>query len=120
MGSIQVAISDAGRSEALRALLARSTHVPVECVDCPDFEAACVVVMGGERFSAMRLPLTHPERIVLVTRNDAGHLKEAWEAGVNSVLSEQDPMNTLVLAVLAACLRTGTTRTKPAGGRVDH
>lgn len=120
MGSIQLAMSDAGRAEALRGLLARSTHVPVHCVECPDFEAACVVVMDAERFGTMTRPLIHPERIVLITRNDAGHLKEAWEAGVNSVLSEQDPMNTVVLAVLAACLRTGTLRPKSAGGRIEH
>lgn len=120
MGSIQVTMCDAARADALRSMLARSTHVPVHCVECPDFESACVVVMDGERFGAMTPPLAHPERIVLITRNDAGHLREAWEAGVNSVLSEQDPLNTVVLAVLAACLRTGTTRPKSAGGRSEH
>jgi len=56
----------------------------------------------------------HPERIVLITNTDPTHLRAAWEAGVNSVLTEHDPMNTVVLAVLACCLRTGSTRQKPA------
>jgi len=110
MGSIQLAMSDAAKADALRVLLARSTPMPVLCVEAPDFEDACAVVMDGERFSGLIAPIKHADRIVLITRNDAGHLKEAWEAGVNSVLSEQDPLNTVVLAVLAACLRSGTAR----------
>jgi len=76
-------------------------------------------VMDGARFRLEPTPLAHPERIVLITPNDAGNLKEAWEAGVNSVLSDQDPLNTVVLAVLAVCLRSGTARQKPTGGRVS-
>lgn len=110
MGSIQVALSDTAKADALRVLLARSTQVPVLCAEAPDFAAACVVVIDAERFSRLPQPLSHPDRIVLITRNDPGHLKEAWEAGVHSVLSEQDPLNTVVLAVLATCLRSGTAR----------
>ncbi|MBI5280190.1 MAG: hypothetical protein HY858_00810 [Candidatus Solibacter usitatus] len=120
MGNIQVALSDVAKADALRALLARSTPVPVVCVDSPDYEGACVVVLDGERFGESAGCLPHPERVVLITRNDAGHLKEAWEAGVSSVLSDQDPLNTVVLAVLAACLRSGAAWPKSAGGRSAH
>ncbi len=116
MGSIQIALSDAAKADALRVLLARSTHVPVYCAECPDYEDACVVVVDAERFEVEQKPLAHPDRIVLITRNEPQNLKKAWEAGVNSVLSEQDPLNTVVLAVLAACLRSGTARQKPDSG----
>jgi len=117
MGSIQIALSDTTKADALRVMLARSTHVPVFCVESPNYEEACAVVIDGRRFSKEPSPLTHPERIVLITKNDPNHLREAWEAGVNSVLTEQDPMNTVVLAVLASCLRTNSTRQKPAADR---
>ena len=117
MGSIQIALSDSAKADALRILLARSTHAPVMCVETPNFEEACAVVLDGRRFSAEPGPLTHPERIVLITNNDPANLREAWEAGVNSVLSEQDPLNTVVLAVLASCLRTSSIRQKPVAGR---
>lgn len=117
MGSIQIALSDTAKADALRVLLARSTHVPVLCVESPDYEEACAVVLDAPRFSAQPGPLTHPERIVLITPNDPIRLREAWEAGVNSVLTEQDPLNTVVLAVLASCLRTSSTRQKPVAGR---
>lgn len=116
MGSIQVALSDAAKSEALCAMLERSTQAPVVRLEQPDFEQACVVVLDAESFRSLPRPIEHSDRIVLITRNDAAHLREAWEAGVHSVLSEQDPMNTVVLAVLATCLRSGTQKTRPAGG----
>jgi len=117
MGSIQIALSDTTKADALRMLLTRSTHVSVLCVDSPNYEEACTVVLDELRFSQEPGPLAHPERIVLITKNDPTHLREAWEAGVNSVLTEQDPMNTVVLAVLASCLRTNSTRQKPAADR---
>lgn len=117
MGSIQIAFSDTTKADALRVLLARSTHVPVLCVDAPNYEDACAVVLDGPRFSAEPGPLTYPERIVLITTNDPSRLREAWEAGVNSVLTEHDPLNTVVLAVLASCLRTRSTRQKPVAVR---
>lgn len=117
MGSIQIALSDTAKADALRVLLARSTHVPVLCVASPNYEDACAVVLDGVRFSAEPGPLAHPDRIVLITTNDPTGLREAWEAGVNSVLTEQDPLNTVVLAVLASCLRSSSARQKPVAGR---
>jgi hypothetical protein len=115
MGSIQIALSDQAKRDALRALLTRSTAVPVVCVETPDYEDACVVVLDGARFGARAGRLCHPDRVVLITRNDPASLREAWEANISSVLSEQDPLNTVVLAVLSTCLRSGTARGKPAG-----
>ncbi|MBI4892970.1 MAG: hypothetical protein HY821_20265 [Acidobacteria bacterium] len=116
MESIQIALSDAAKSDTLRVLLARSTHVPVYCVECPDCVEACVVVMDSERFECLSRPLINADRIVLITRSEPQNLKKAWEAGVNSVLSEQDSLNTVVLAVLATCLRSGTARQKQEPG----
>ncbi len=117
MASIQLALSDVAKASALSNLLARSTHVPVLCVAKPDFATACVVVMDGQRFSADPVAAQHADLVVLITRNDEGHLRAAWEAGVNTVLSDQDPLNTVVLAVLGACLRAGTAKQKPSGSR---
>jgi hypothetical protein len=117
MASIQLALSDPAKSSALINLLARSTHVPVFCVDTPDYASACVVVMDGERFASEPAAAANADRIVLITRNDEPRLKAAWEAGVNSVLSDQDPLNTVVLAVLSACLRAGSMKQNLPGAR---
>jgi hypothetical protein len=50
-------------------------------------------------------PLLNPERIVLITRNDSAHLEQAWNAGVRSVVFNNDPLGTAVLAIMAAGLR---------------
>jgi DNA-binding NarL/FixJ family response regulator len=117
MCTIQLALSDGDKASALSMMLSRSTHVPVLCVETPDFTSACVVVMDGDRFAREPAAALNADRVVLITRNDEGHLHAAWEAGVNSVLSDQDPMNTVVLAVLSACLRVTTMKQKQQGSR---
>lgn len=114
MGSIQLALSDAAKAEALRGVLARSAQRDVVCVDCPDLPSACVVVVDQQHFTCLPQPLPHPDKIVLLAHNDPDSLREAWDAGVSSVVSDQDSLNTLVLAILSVCLRTGAARPKDA------
>lgn len=115
-GSIQLALADTGKAQALLSLLSRSTPTPVECVESPRLTDACVVVVDAIGFARLPAPLTDPDRVVLISRGDPASLKEAWDAGVNSVVSDGDPLNTLVLAILSACLRAGArpARTAPA------
>jgi hypothetical protein len=114
MASIQLVLSDAAKAEALRGVLARSAQREVVCLDNPDLQSACVVVVDQQRFACLHQPLTHPDKIVLLAHNDPVSLKEAWDAGVSSVVTDQDSLNTLVLAILAVCLRTGAARSKDA------
>lgn len=118
MSCIQLALSNTAKSDLLRSLLCRSTQLPVRCVESPCFEEACVVVVDPPHLRMLPSPLAFPERVVLITQNDANHLRDAWEAGVNSVVSEQDPPNTVVLAILSACLRSGSASPRHASGRL--
>jgi len=117
MSCIQLALSDTAKADALRNLLARSTQLQVRCVEKPCLEEACVVVVDPPHLRLLPNPLPFPERVVLMTVNDAGHLRDAWDAGVSSVVTEQDPPNTVVLAILSACLRSGTADAKQVLGR---
>ena len=117
MGCIQLALSDTAKADVLRNLLARSTQLPVQCVDQPCLEEACVVVVDPAHLRLLPTPLPFPDRVVLLTMNDAGHLRDAWEAGVGSVVTDQDPPNTVALAILSACLRSGTADAKQVLGR---
>lgn len=117
MNCIQLALSNRAKADQLRGLLCRSTQLPVHCVESPCVEEACVVVVDPAHLRMMPSPLAFPERVVLITQNDANHLKDAWEAGVNSVVSEQDPLNTVVLAILSACLRSGSASSRHVLGR---
>ena len=68
--------------------------------------AAGVLVLDAEQLDRLAVPLDNPERVVLITKNDPRALSRAWEAGVNSVVFDKDPLNTTVLAVMSARLRS--------------
>lgn len=103
---IQVALDDTEKASALLSLLVRNTETPVERVRVPVPEETSVIVVDPSSFAQMRLPIARPDSVVLVSPGDPDCLKDAWEAGVSSVVSDRDPLDTLLMAVLSACLRT--------------
>ncbi len=105
MDTVQLAIADAPYAAALRELLERSGTRKVQYVDVPDPNLEGVIVVDSEGLDRLPLPLPKPERVVLITRNDPQHLSRAWNAGVRSVVFCDDPLNTAVLAIMAAGLR---------------
>ena len=102
---VQLALADGAYLGALREALCRSCAWRVESVARPDPSEDCVLVLDEAAFEHLLLPLSHPERIVLITRRDPQLLAQAWDAGLVSVVSQQDPMSTVLLAVMAAALR---------------
>jgi hypothetical protein len=110
MEVIQVAISNSPYAVALREVLVRSGNWEVECVEAPDLTRDGVMVLDCDHLSRLPLPLVNPERVVLLARRDAHSLSRAWDAGVNSVIFDRDPLNTAVLAVMAARLRVAKAR----------
>lgn len=110
MASIQLALSDGAKAEALRTVLSRSTGSPAVCVEQPDLESACAVVVDLAHLGRLPAPLSHPQRVVLIARSDEECLQSAWDLGVSSVVSESDPLDTVVLAILAVCLRAGPAK----------
>jgi hypothetical protein len=103
--TVQLALEDGVYRGALREALCRSCAWRVESVARPDPAQDCVLVLDEAAFEHLRLPLCHPERIVLITRQDPQLLAQAWDAGLVSVLSQEDPMSTVLLAIMAAALR---------------
>ncbi len=115
MDTVQLAIADAAYAAALRELLERSGAGEVCAVEAPDPGRAGVIVVDAEAFARLPLPLAHPERVVLITRNDPEQLRRAWNAGIRSVVFCNDPLNTAVLAILAAGLRRSDPAKAAAG-----
>ena len=107
--TVQVAIAVGPYKESVRGALARGCAWRVEFVDRPDQTRPCVLVLDESAFESLPLPLVNPERVVLITRKDPQLLAEAWEAGIVSVVSESDPLNTVLLAIMAAGLRIAKT-----------
>jgi hypothetical protein len=105
METVQLTITDAPYASALRDMLERGGVQDVRCVDMPDPGQGGVIVVDSEALERLPFPLLNPERVVLITRNDPQHLSKAWNAGVRSVVFNQDPLGTAVLAIMAAELR---------------
>jgi hypothetical protein len=105
MQTVQLAMADSAYAAALRDALVRSGPWHVQSVDAPDPSAGCVLVMDEESLNRVRLPLPYPERVVLVTRKDPEKLSNAWDAGIVSLVSADEPFTTVLLAIMAAALR---------------
>ena len=105
MQTVQLSIADGAYAAAVREALSHTCAWHVKSVDHPDPSAREVMVLDQRALECLPLPLENPERIVLVSRKDPQLLAEAWDAGIVSVVSDQDPMPTVLLAIMAAGLR---------------
>ncbi|HEY1239669.1 MAG TPA: hypothetical protein VGF16_03890 [Bryobacteraceae bacterium] len=112
MRTVQLSIADAVYASALRDALSHSGPWRVEMAERADPAQSCVVVLDELGFARMPLPLAHPERVVLICRQDPQLLAQAWDAGIVSVVSVGDSLPTVLLAIMAASLRA----TKPPQG----
>jgi hypothetical protein len=107
METIQLTIANTGYASELRDLLVRNAGWTVREVQTPDTRLEGVIVLDTAALGCLPRELPNPERIVLVTQNDPRLLAKAWEVGIVSVVFENDPMNTALLAIMAAQLRVG-------------
>ena len=117
-GAICLALTNPRTCEELRRMLAGSTDLAVRCVDWATLDPrneAEVLVLDATSMEGLKKPLAHPDRVVLIAHEEPGLLRSAWEAGVNSVVFDRDPLSTVVLAILSACLRQ--TRPREAGAK---
>jgi hypothetical protein len=107
MRTVQLSIADAGYAAALREALTRTGPWHVEMVDRPDPAQPCVLVLDESSFERIPLPLLNPERVVLISQQDPRLLARAWDASIVSVLSTEDSLATVLLAIMSAALRIG-------------
>jgi hypothetical protein len=112
METIQLAISNSTYAAALRDSLMRDSGWDVVTVDFPDTRAEGVLVLDSSALERIPVGIPHPERVVLITRNEPGLLSRAWEAGIVSVVFDHDPINTAMLAIMAARLQVSKTGRK--------
>jgi hypothetical protein len=109
MQTVQLSIADGAYATTVREALTHSCAWHVESVNRPDPEKHCVLVVDEIALAQLPLPLSNPERVVLITRKDPQLLAQAWEVGIVSVVSEEDPIATVLLAIMAAALRIAKT-----------
>lgn len=114
METVQLTVTEAPYAAALRELLERGGQRRVRVVEVPDPAQQGVIVVDSDALDRLPSPIPEPERVVLITRNDPQHLRQAWNAGVRSVVFSADPLSTAVLAIMAAELRVANTESRHA------
>ncbi|MGO9255401.1 MAG: hypothetical protein ACLQU1_03740 [Bryobacteraceae bacterium] len=119
MQTVQLAIADGAYALAVREALAHTWACTVETVALPDPARQCVLVLDEEAFESLSLPVSNPERVVLITRRDPRLLAQAWEAGIVSVVSGEDPIGTVMLAIMAASLRVAKPHSSAVLGGIS-
>ena len=115
MHTIQIAVTDSQYAADLARALEQAWSWPVASVEAPDLEKDGVIVLDLVALNRARLPLRHPQRIVLIARNDPEELSRAWQAGIISVIFESDSLNTAKLAIMSAAFRVPQSRAGEAG-----
>ena len=121
MQSVQLSIADGPYANTVREALSRTCAWHIEAVDQPDLSRHGVMVLDEQAFARLPLPLSNPGRVVLIARKEPQapqFLAQAWEAGIVSVVSEEDPINTVLLAIMAAALRVEKSTTSPNSGEI--
>jgi hypothetical protein len=108
MFNVQLAIGDAPYGAVLSDLLTHTESCSVTAVDRPDPKQPGVMVVNEKTLDSLPTPIERPERVVLITPNEARRLERAWQAGIRCVVFESDPPRTMALAVMAAALRVRT------------
>jgi hypothetical protein len=116
MNTVQLALADPGYAAAVREALLKSGPWHIVTADKPDPRHSGVLVVDEDALEHLPLPLPNPERIVLVARKDPQHLSIAWDAGIVSVVSVDDPPATALLAIMAAALRVPKAQAAVVGG----
>ena len=69
----------------------------------------CVLVLDEQAFERLPLPLSNPERIVLITRQDPPNAGPGVGCRHRFRSLPDDPLSTVLLAIMAAALRVAKT-----------
>ena len=73
METIQIAIANASYATALRDLLARNAGWRILSVEAPDLRIEGVVVVDTQALDRLPSVIENPQRVVLITPNEASH-----------------------------------------------
>lgn len=111
MYTVQLAVGNAPYGAVLSDLLAHAESCRVTEVERPDWRQPGVLVVSEKTLDLLPTPLDRPERVVLITPNEAKRLERAWQAGIRCVVFDSDPPRTMALAIMAAALRVRTPNT---------
>ena len=117
MRNVQLSVADAKYAAAVREALCRSCAWHVSSPTCPIHPSRVSWFWMTWRSLCLFLPLKSEAICPDFTRQRPCCLTHAWDAGVLSVVSPDDPMSTVLLAIMAAwlCECKRNSKSNPSG-----
>jgi hypothetical protein len=112
MQTVQLSIANPVYGAALRDALVHSCAWHVVPAQEPDPSLNGVIVLDWAAFTRLPLPVSNPERVVLIGPQEPRVLEQAWDAGIVSVVSHGDPIDTVLMAIMAAALRVDKSHSR--------
>ncbi|MDE3166688.1 MAG: hypothetical protein KGN36_12855 [Acidobacteriota bacterium] len=119
MQNVQLSIADPVYGLAIREALVHSCAWHVQPAAEPDPALHGVMVLDWAAFCKLPLPLDNPERVVLIGPQEPQVLAQAWDAGIVSVVSQGDPIDTVLMAIMAAALRVDKSHSRAAAREIS-
>ncbi|MBS1854001.1 MAG: hypothetical protein JST11_01445 [Acidobacteria bacterium] len=119
MQTVQLSIADPVYGAVIREALVHSCAWHVQPVEEPDLSLHGVMVLDWAAFRKLPLPLDNPERVVLIGPQEPQVLAQAWDAGIVSVVSQGDPIDTVLMAIMAAALRVDKSHSRSAAREIS-
>lgn len=109
MHTVQIVMANRDYARKLEALLVRDGCHEVLQSEAPDFDRNGVIVLDAASFRGLRRLPPRPDQVVLVSGREESALRQAWDAGLRSVVYTDEPPQTTLLAIMAAELRSPST-----------
>ncbi|MGP8244699.1 MAG: hypothetical protein ACLQVN_09295 [Bryobacteraceae bacterium] len=106
--TVRLALADTAYAAALRDALNHTCAWHIDSAESLEPGQPCVLVLDDRALARLPLSLSHPECIVLITHKNSERMAQAWDAGIVSVVGWDDPIDTVLLAIMAAALRCPT------------
>lgn len=106
MQKIKISVSDSALSARIEEALHRSTVWQVLRFNQPA-GLSDILVLDDQAFDQGSSSIPNPQRVVFISSNPE-NIAKAWGLGIESVVSDADPISTMLLAIMAAGLRHST------------
>ena len=106
MQTVQLSIADGAYADGGTRSLVPQLRMACR-IGRPSGSGAARRIWFSTNSHSLGCPSPYPirRRIVVICRPDPQLLAQAWEAGIVSVVSQEDSLSTVLLAIMAAALR---------------
>jgi hypothetical protein len=117
MSLVQLLVEKDSKAAALKALLDREGFEVVRA-SAPNFARKGAIVADRRALEQFPALLDYPDRVIPIASNDQKFLGMLWQHRIRSVVFDNDPPGTVLLAILASEIGNGISPRAPRGNLI--